>query len=190
MKPKLLLHICCAPDEAYAVEVLKDLYELHCFFCNPNIFPDNEYELRLSEARKAAAIYDVPFTYDNYEPNLWTQAACEFENSPEGGERCAACFLLRLSRTAAICADMNWPAFATVMSVSPHKNITMLDKAGTAAAQAHGVSYVPFNFKKKDGFRKSIELSHKLGLYRQNYCGCELSYKEAKARPSRLKNYE
>jgi len=182
MKPKLLLHICCAPDEAYAVEVLKDLYELHCFFCNPNIFPDDEYYLRLNEAQKGAEIYGVPFTCDHYQPNLWTQAVSGLTDTPEGGERCRACFQLRLSRTAAHCAVMGWPAFATVMSVSPHKNVKMLDETGNLAANKYGVSYIPFNFKKNDGFRKSIELSHKLGLYRQNYCGCELSYTELKAR--------
>jgi len=177
MKPKLLLHVCCAPDEAYAVEVLKDLYELHCFFCNPNIFPDSEYSLRLSEAQKVAGIYNVPFTYDDYQPDLWTQAVSGLTDTPEGGGRCRACFSLRLFRTAAQCVNMGWPAFATVMSVSPHKNVKFLDEAGNLAAAKYGVSYTPFNFKKNDGFRKSIELSRKLGLYRQNYCGCKLSYR-------------
>ncbi|MCL2688331.1 MAG: epoxyqueuosine reductase QueH [Chitinispirillia bacterium] len=182
MKPKLLLHICCAPDEAYAVEVLRELYELHCFFCNPNIFPDKEYELRLNEAQKAAEIYGVPFIYDDYLPDLWVQSVNGLTDTPEGGERCRACFYLRLSRTAAKCAAMGRTDFATVMSVSPHKNVKMLDEAGNLAANEYEVSYIPFNFKKSDGFRKSIELSHKLGLYRQNYCGCELSYIETKAR--------
>jgi len=182
MKSKLLLHICCAPDEAYAVDVLKDSFDLRCFFCNPNIFPDKEYGLRLNEAQKAAGIYGVPFIYDDYQPHLWTEAVNVLTNTPEGGGRCRACFLLRLSRTAAACKAMGWPAFGTVMSVSPHKKISMLDEAGDIAAAAHGVSYIPFNLKKKDGFRKSIELSRKLGLYRQNYCGCELSFHETQAR--------
>jgi len=180
MKPKLFLHICCAPDEAYAVSVIKDFYEVHCFFCNPNIFPSEEYYLRLDEAKKAARICDVPFTRDDYEPARWSEAVHGFTDTPEGGGRCGLCFSLRLSRTAQTCAAMGWPAFGTVMSVSPHKKVSMLDDAGNKAAAAHGVSYVPFNFKKQDGFRKSIILSRELGLYRQNYCGCELSLNERK----------
>lgn len=185
MKPKLLLHICCAPDEAYAVDILKDEYELHCFFCNPNIFPSEEYELRLDEGKKASKIYDVPFTWDEYRPETWAAAVEGLTDTPEGGERCSKCFLLRLMRTAEVCASIGWPAFGTVMSVSPHKKVPMLDEAGATAAALYGVDYVSFNFKKQDGFRKSILLSQKLGLYRQNYCGCSLSRDEAEARRNR-----
>jgi len=181
-KPKLLLHICCAPDEAYAVDLLKDSYDLHCFFCNPNIFPSEEYELRLDEAKKASEIYGVPFTWDDYDPNSWSAAVNGLTDTPEGGDRCRACFFLRLSRTAQTCASMGWPSFGTVMSVSPHKKVPMLDEAGTKAAATHGVNYISFNFKKKDGFRKSVILSQKLGLYRQNYCGCRLSLNEMRQR--------
>jgi predicted adenine nucleotide alpha hydrolase (AANH) superfamily ATPase len=182
VKPKLLLHICCAPDEAYAVNQIKDRYELRCFFCNPNIFPSEEYDLRLDEAKKAARIYGVPFTWDGYEPSRWSEAVGDFADTPEGGVRCARCFALRLSRTAEECSRIGWPSFGTVMSVSPHKKVPMLDEAGKNAATAHGVSYVPFDFKKKDGFKKSIALSKELGLYRQNYCGCELSLQERENR--------
>jgi predicted adenine nucleotide alpha hydrolase (AANH) superfamily ATPase len=175
MKPKLLLHICCAPDEAYAVDLIKNDYDLHCFFCNPNIFPSEEYHLRLNEAKKAASIYNVPFTWDEYDYNLWANAVKGLADTPEGGARCRECFLLRLTRAAEICSSMGWPSFGTVMSVSPHKKVPMLDEAGIKAASIHNVSYVSFDFKKKDGFRKSVILSKQLGLYRQNYCGCELS---------------
>ena len=182
MKKKLLLHICCAPDEAYAVGLLKDEYELHCFFCNPNIFPSEEYLLRLDEAKKAARIYDVPFTWDEYLPEQWSAAVDGLTETPEGGDRCRECFLLRLTRTAEVCSEMGWPAFGTVMSVSPHKKIILLDEAGMEAALVHGVGYVSFDFKKHDGFKKSIALSQQLGLYRQNYCGCCLSRDEAELR--------
>jgi len=175
MKPKLLLHICCSPDEAYVVDLLRDTYDLHCFFCNPNIFPHEEYELRLNDAKKAADIYGVPFTYDEYNPALWAEAVKGLTDTPEGGDRCRECFLLRLTRTAEICSLTGWPAFGTVMSVSPHKKVSMLDATGMQAAEIHGVTYVPFNFKKNDGFKKSVALSGRLGLYRQNYCGCDLS---------------
>jgi predicted adenine nucleotide alpha hydrolase (AANH) superfamily ATPase len=182
VKPKLLLHICCAPDEAYAVDLLKDSYSLRCFFCNPNIFPSEEYDLRLNEAKKASMIYGVPFTWDDYDPGSWSAAINGLTDTPEGGGRCRECFLLRLSRTAEVCSLMGWPSFGTVMSVSPHKKVPMLDEAGTKAAAAYGVEYVSFDFKKKDGFRKSIILSQQLGLYRQNYCGCSLSMNEAEIR--------
>jgi epoxyqueuosine reductase len=182
-KPRLLLHICCAPDEAYAVDLIKDQYELHCFFCNPNIFPDEEFKLRLSEAKKAAAIYGVPFTWDDYDYSAWINATAGFTETPEGGARCRECFSLRLTRAAEVCRDMGWPAFGTVMSVSPHKRAWMLDEAGKTAAEAAGVvEYVPFDFKKKDGFRRSVALSRRLGLYRQDYCGCEPSLEEARLR--------
>jgi len=186
-KPKLLLHICCAPDEAYAVDLIRDQYELHCFFCNPNIFPAEEFILRLDEAKKAAEIYGVPFTWDDYQYETWVNATAGLTDTPEGGARCRECFLLRLTRTAEVCREMGWPAFGTVMSVSPHKKTGLLDEAGKSAAEAvgGGVEYVPFDFKKKDGFRKSVLLSQKLGLYRQDYCGCNISLGEAEIRKSK-----
>ncbi|MDR3011900.1 MAG: epoxyqueuosine reductase QueH [Chitinispirillales bacterium] len=188
VKPKLLLHICCAPDEAYAVDSIRDKYELHCFFCNPNVFPLDEHKLRLDEAKKTARIYDVPFTWDEYDYHSWAEAVKDLTDTPEGGDRCRECFLLRLTRTAETCAAMGWPAFGTVMSVSPHKNVSMLNEAGMKAAANWGVSYVPFDFKKNDGFKKSVALGKQLGLYRQNYCGCELSRDEANKRVSRESN--
>jgi predicted adenine nucleotide alpha hydrolase (AANH) superfamily ATPase len=186
-KPKLLLHICCAPDEAYAVDLLKDVYELRCFFCNPNIFPDEEFRLRLNEAKRAAGAYGVPFTWDEYDYGAWAGATAGLTDTPEGGTRCKECFRLRLTRTAEVCRNMGWQAFGTVMSVSPHKKTAMLDEAGRRAADAYGIEYVPFDFKKKDGFRKSIELSRRLGLYRQDYCGCELSRIERELRVAPLR---
>jgi predicted adenine nucleotide alpha hydrolase (AANH) superfamily ATPase len=181
-KPKLLLHICCAPDEAYAVDLIKDQYELRCFFCNPNIFPEDEFRLRLSEAKRAARIYGVPFAWDDHDYGAWVNATAGLTETPEGGARCRECFFLRLKRAAEVCKEMSWPAFGTVMSVSPHKKTAMLDEAGNRAAALCGVGYVPFDFKKKDGFRRSVALSRELGLYRQDYCGCELSRVERNLR--------
>jgi predicted adenine nucleotide alpha hydrolase (AANH) superfamily ATPase len=183
-KPKLLLHICCAPDEAYAVSLINDMYELRCFFCNPNIFPGEEFDLRLKEAKRAAQIYGVPFTWDDRDRGAWAGAVAGLTDTPEGGARCRECFRLRLTRTAEVCKEMGWPAFGTVMSVSPHKKTALLDEAGYTAATAAGVEYVPFDFKKKDGFRRSVALSRELGLYRQDYCGCEISLREAEWRRS------
>jgi predicted adenine nucleotide alpha hydrolase (AANH) superfamily ATPase len=178
MKPKLMLHVCCAPDEAYVVQTLRKGYDLACFFCNPNITPADEYDLRLCEARKVAEHYGVPFSAEGYTPDSWENAIAGADTTPEGGERCRRCFLLRLRRTAAFCKANGRPAFTTVMSISPHKSVAMLTECGTAAAHEFGVRYEPFDFKKKDGFRKSTILSKELGLYRQDYCGCRLSKNE------------
>lgn len=178
MKPDLVLHICCAPDEAYAVSLIRYNYNLFCFFSNSNIAPGEEYVLREKEALKASRIYDIPIVTDGYSPDSWENAVKGAEQTPEGGDRCRQCFLLRLRRAAAFTRQKGWPAFGTVMSVSPHKNAAMLDDCGMTAAREAGVEYVPFDFKKKDGFRKSVVLSRELGLYRQNYCGCRLSMDE------------
>jgi epoxyqueuosine reductase len=178
MKPKLVLHVCCAPDEAYVVQTLKEIRDLHCFFCNPNITPAEEYDLRLREARLVAEQYGIPFSADGYAPDLWESAMAGAEDSPEGGERCRRCFTLRLRRTAAFCKSNSLPSFTTVMSISPHKSIALLNECGMRAAREYGVVYETFDFKKKDGFRESTVLSRKLGLYRQDYCGCRLSRKE------------
>ncbi len=175
MKPSLLLHICCAPDEAWVVSTLKEDYNLHCFFCNPNISPEDEYNLRMAEATRVADHYAVPFAADPYDPGSWEEAIAPFSTTAEGGERCRQCFNLRLQRTARYCSQIGCPAFTTVMSISPHKKISLLNEAGEAAARAFNVAYRFFDFKKKDGFRKSVILSRELGLYRQDYCGCRLS---------------
>ncbi len=184
-KPKLLLHICCAPDEAYVVNLLKDEYELHCFFFNPNIYPHSEHQLRLQEAQKTARHFGTDFSAAPYNPTLWSDAVAGLTDTPEGGQRCRACFLLRLRHSAQLCSSMGWPSFTTVMSVSPHKNIKLLNETGAAAAQEYNVMYEPFNFKKSDGFKKSIVLSKEMGLYRQDYCGCELSLREARLRETK-----
>jgi hypothetical protein len=119
--------------------------------------------------------YGVPFTADEYLPASWEDAIAPVAETPEGGERCRRCFLLRLRRTASFCKIIGYPAFTTVMSISPHKRISLLNECGTIAAQESGVEYMPFDFKKNDGFRKSVLLSKELGLYRQDYCGCRLS---------------
>jgi predicted adenine nucleotide alpha hydrolase (AANH) superfamily ATPase len=183
--PRLLLHICCAPDEAWVVKTLKDTFDLHCFFCNPNISDYEEYVLRCNEARKVADFYAVAFTEDEYIPEHWENAVCDVITTPEGGERCRRCFKLRLERTAAFCASIGWTDFTTVMSISPHKNIRDLNSIGTQCAHVLGLTYHCYDFKKKDGFRNSIILSRELNLYRQDYCGCRLSRLEAEARKIR-----
>jgi predicted adenine nucleotide alpha hydrolase (AANH) superfamily ATPase len=183
-RPRLLLHICCAPDEAWVVKTMKDNYHLHCFFSNPNITDRDEYVLRCREARKVTEFYNVEFSEDDYKPVLWEQSVAEALFTSEGGERCRRCFYLRLSRTASFCSSIGWCDFTTVMSISPHKNIKDLNAIGTECAEQKGLNYHCYDFKKKDGFRNSIILSKELNLYRQDYCGCRLSKAESEARKS------
>jgi epoxyqueuosine reductase len=178
MKQQLLLHVCCAPDEAWVIQSLSPLYEVRCFFCNPNIQPQTEYEKRMLDAKKVADLYQVAFDSDPYRPEEWEQAIREYADTPEGGARCEQCFLLRLRKTAKFCNSIGWRRFTTVMSISPHKSISMLDKTGKSAAEEFGVLYESCNFKKNNGFLNSIRLSKDLGLYRQDYCGCRLSIAE------------
>jgi epoxyqueuosine reductase len=178
MPKKLLLHICCAPDEAWVVSRLKDEYELHSFFYNPNIYPPDEYEARLKEAEWVAKKYGIPFSAGDYNPDDWEDAIKGYEDTPEQGARCSKCFLLRLRKTAEFCKSIDFKSFTTVMSISPHKRIEMLDETGEKAAEEYGVIYEKFNFKKDNGFINSVKLSKELGLTRQDYCGCRLSLKE------------
>ncbi len=184
-KPRMVLHICCAPDEAWVVKSLHDEYELHCYFCNPNIFPPEEHLKRLREAERVAELFGVPFTRADDEPIEWHTATAPFHQTPEGAERCEACFLMRLRKTARFCSRLGWAHFTTVMSVSPYKKVSMLARAGNIAAKEYGVLYVPCDFKKKDGFLNSVRLSRELGIYRQEYCGCYLSKREHEIRTAR-----
>mgnify|MGYP000100213980 CR=1 FL=1 len=184
-RPALLLHICCAPDEAWVVKSLGEQYDLHCFFCNPNIYPYEEYVKRRDEASRVAAMFGVSFSCAPNDNERWEAATAQFQDTPEGGQRCEACFLFRLRATAAFCAQKGLPSFTSVMSVSPHKRIALLNSTGAAAAAEYGVSYLPFDFKKKGGFLGSVRLSEELGIYRQDYCGCRLSRQERDARQLR-----
>jgi predicted adenine nucleotide alpha hydrolase (AANH) superfamily ATPase len=181
----LLLHICCAPDEAWVLHSLRDRYACTCFFCNPNISPETEYMHRLSDARDTARRYNAPFFADAYDPDCWEKAVERHVHTPEGGARCDACFLLRLRRTAAFGREHGFKHFTTVMSISPHKRMEKLIEAGDSAAAEYDLIYQPFNFKKENGFLHSIRLSRELGLYRQSYCGCRLSKQESKERTAR-----
>jgi predicted adenine nucleotide alpha hydrolase (AANH) superfamily ATPase len=164
------------------VECLRDTRDLYCYFSNPNIDTPEEYEKRRAEADTVARRYNVPFASPPYAPGQWETAVAGYRHTPEGGQRCTRCFLLRLRDTARFCKEIGWSAFASVMSISPHKSVAMLDEAGSRAAEEYGVAYEGFNFKKKDGFRRSVELSKELGLYRQDYCGCRLSREESMQR--------
>jgi len=179
MKKRLLVHVCCAPDALYVLGLLKDEFELAGFFFNPNIHPPDEYHKRLEETRKVARLLDVPLIEDIYEPGKWLDVTEKFWDEPEKGRRCDICYAWRLKRTAETAAEQRFQGFATVMTVSPWKKAPVINRIGRMFSQRYGIEFVEGDFKKKDGFKKSVELSRRYGLYRQDYCGCIWSLEEA-----------
>lgn len=178
VKSKLLLHICCAPDATVAVERLKDEYDIGVYFYNPNIHPESEYHKRAEEMQNLAPQLGVKYFIGQYESELWFGLTKGLESEPEKGRRCKVCFHMRIKRTAQFAQEHGYDFFATVLTVSPHKDAELINTLGSEIAEQTGVKYLESNFKKKDGFKRSIELSHQFGLYRQDYCGCVYSKRD------------
>lgn len=181
-KPRLLVHVCCAPDALYVLELLKAEYEVAGFFSNSNIHPREEYELRLAETRKVAAEIGVPLLEDAYEPEAWLALTRKLKDEPEKGRRCDVCYAVRLKRTAEAAARGGFDGFTTVMSLSPWKKADVLNRIGRQFAVRYGLSFLAADFKKRDGFKRSVELSRAHGLYRQSSCGCVYSQRPAAGR--------
>ena len=176
--PKLLLHCCCAPCASYVLEYLSPFFGITAFFYNPNIMPPEEYCKRAEEIQKLLSQAAYPNSVDaivcEYDAGAFNAAAAPFLDEPEGGRRCRACFELRLKKTAARAKAEGYDYFATTLSVSPHKNAALLAEIVGRLATEYGIRCISSDFKKRDGYRRSVELSKKYGLYRQNYCGCKL----------------
>ncbi len=172
IKPRILVHVCCAPDALYVLGELAGTAEPEAFFSNSNIHPETEYALRLEETRKVARHLGVPLHEDIYDPKGWLDLARKFKDDPEKGRRCDVCTASRLHRTAEKASREGFDAFATVMSLSPWKKADILNRIGRQFGARYGISFLEADFKKKDGFKKSIDLGKSLGLYRQDYCGC------------------
>ena len=181
-KPVLLLQCCCAPCSSAGLERLASHCDLKLYCYNPNIYPAEEYEKRLSQFDKLLACPDITGSAEMipavYEPEKFDEAAKGLESEKEGGKRCEACFRLRLFETARKAKEIGADYFCSTLTVSPHKNSDLLNTIGKEAEKEYGVKLLPSDFKKKDGYKRSIELSNKLGLYRQNYCGCKYSITE------------
>ena len=171
-KPKLLLHICCAPDATVAIERLSQDYAVETFFYNPNIHPREEYEKRLAEMLRVAEQDSVPLHEGPYDDARWLDLANDLMNEPERGRRCEVCFRMRLESTAAFAKEHGFQAFAATLTVSPHKDAGLVNRLGKEAEARFGVTYLATDLKKKDGFKRSLELSREFRLYRQDYCGC------------------
>ncbi len=169
----ILIHACCAPCTAYCAEKLEtDGYKVSVYFYNPNIHPESEYKLRFEELIKFAENKNYRVIEDNEPAERWFKAVKGLENEKEGKKRCEVCFELRLEKTAMFAKQNSFDGFTTVLTVSPHKNSFLINQTGKKIAEKYNIAFIERNFKKQDGFKKSLELSGKYGFYRQNYCGC------------------
>ena len=175
MKQRIFVHVCCAPDALYVLELLKEDYEVSAFFYNPNIHPKDEYLLRLGETKKVAETLDVNLIEGEYDKDNWLKITEKLKAEPEKGRRCDICYAIRIQRTAEKAFELGFDIFTTVMSLSPWKKADVLNRLGRMFARRYSMNFLEANFKKKDGFTKSVELSKDHGLYRQDYCGCRYS---------------
>ncbi len=175
LKPRMLLHSCCATCTAYPIELLKDKFTISLFYYNPNIFPEEEYNRRFADIIVLANTTGTELIKGEYDAAGWDNAAGHLPGEPEGGRRCNLCFDLRLKKTADTAKEKSFDIFGTTLSISPHKNYEMINKAGALCAENSGIDFYRTDFKKKNGFKKAIGLSKKFSFYRQDYCGCEYS---------------
>ncbi len=176
LTPTLLLHACCAPCSSYCLEYLSRYFRITVFYYNPNISIKEEYDYRLSEEKRLISLMKlenpVSIIDGDYNPDEFFKAARGLENEPEGGSRCLECFKLRLSASAQKAKETGADYFTTTLSISPLKNADAINTIGAQCAEKYGVSWLYSDFKKKEGYKRSIALSHEYNLYRQNYCGC------------------
>lgn len=177
-KPTLLLHACCAPCSTACLDRVKDDFKVTVYFFNPNMDTEKEYTRRAEEEVRLCKELGVSAVIEKYEPTEFYSAVKGLENEKEGGARCEKCFYLRLNRTAKKAKADGYDFFTTTLTLSPLKNADLLNEIGKKTAQETGTKFLPSDFKKRDGYKKSIEMSKKYGLYRQNYCGCVFSQKE------------
>lgn len=176
---RLFLHACCAPCSSYCLEYLSEYFEITVFFYNPNIAPEEEYRKRVEEItrfiKEKEFTHPVTLLEGEYCPEKFYQMAKGLEQVPEGGERCFGCFRLRLEESARLAAEGNYDYFTTTLTISPLKNAEKLNEIGEELSAIYEVPHLPSDFKKKNGYKRSIELSAEYNLYRQNYCGCVFS---------------
>lgn len=194
LRPKLLLHSCCAPCSSYVLEYLYPYFEITVFYYNPNLYPESEYEIRYNEQVKFCAEFSknvvIPEGYDEikvvtrkFDPSSFYSKIKGHEQDREGGDRCSLCFDLRLTESFKMANELNIGLVTTTLTISPLKQAQVLNELGTLISSKFlKIHYLETNFKKKGGFLRSTELSKEYLLYRQNYCGCVYSYQEMKKR--------
>lgn len=178
-RPRLLLHACCAPCCTYVAEYLREYFDITVFYYNPNTHPQAEYEKRLEALRRLTEHFSLELIEGEYDPKVFFDRAKGMEHCPEGAERCGECFRIRLEETAARAKELGYDYFCSTLSISPHKNAPLINAIGEELGERYGIKHLPNDFKKKNGFFRSTELSKELGLYRQDYCGCVFSKPEA-----------
>lgn len=176
-KPTLLLHCCCAPCASVVLERLTPYFSVTAYFCNPNITEKSEYDKRLAELQRLCDIFSVPVLDEGYSADLFLSRTKGLESEPERGKRCKICFFLRLGNSAKRAASFDY--FATTLTLSPLKDAAVINQTGEELSEIFGTQYLSSDFKKKDGFKRSVELSAEFGLYRQDYCGCIFSKRSA-----------
>ncbi len=181
--PRLFLHSCCAPCSSYTLEYLSEFFEITVFYFNPNISPREEFEKRFSEQERLISLLPaknrITLQKGDYDYNEFLTIAKGLEDVKEGGERCFKCYRLRLEKTAQLAAENGYDYFCTTLSISPLKNSRKINEIGFDAGEKYGVKWLPSDFKKREGYKRSVELSRKYDLYRQNFCGCIFSKREA-----------
>ena len=180
--PTLLLHSCCAPCSSYVLEYLSNYFRITVLYYNPNIYPESEYSKRIIEQQTLIGAmrttYPVQFIAGSYDKEKFYAMAKGLEEVKEGGVRCFQCYELRLREAAEIAKAGGYDYFTTTLSISPLKNAAKLNEIGLKLAEEYGVAYLTSDFKKKNGYKRSVELSAQYGLYRQDYCGCEFSMRQ------------
>lgn len=177
--PTLLLHSCCAPCSSYCLEYLSDYFKITVFYYNPNIYPEDEYYKRVSEQKhfieKLPAKNPISFIEGSYDTDRFYNITKGLEDCTEGGERCFLCYELRLRESAELAKKYQMDYFTTTLSISPLKNARKLNEIGDSLAREYGIRYLNSDFKKRNGYKRSVELSEQYGMYRQYYCGCVFS---------------
>jgi hypothetical protein len=177
-RPSLLLHSCCGPCSTSVIDRLIEYFELIVYYYNPNIYPKEEYLRREEEQRLYLESLGIKYILGEYENAKYESAVVGLEDEPESGLRCRECFKLRLEKTAILADELSIEYFTTTLTVSTHKNSKVINEIGIEVAKDYRVEYLISDFKKNDGYRKSVEMSQELGMYRQDYCGCLYSKKE------------
>lgn len=187
--PSLLLHSCCGPCSSYVLEYLSEFFSITVYYYNPNLYPPEEFSLRSREQKRFIdaflARHEISFVEGSFEPEVFYDAVRGWEGEPEGGKRCEACFRLRLEETARLAAERGFDYYTTTLSISPLKDAQLLNALGGELAGIYNVPYLFSDFKKRGGYQRSVELSARYGMYRQDYCGCLFSLRERKERRER-----
>lgn len=177
--PRLFLHSCCAPCSSYTLEYLSNYFDITVYYFNPNISPKQEFDKRFAEQKRLIdslpAKNPIKLVLGEYNYDDFLQIARGYENVAEGGERCFRCYRMRLESTARIAKEQGFDYFCTTLSISPLKNSQKINQIGYEVAQKYGIKWLPSDFKKREGYKRSIELSREYNLYRQSFCGCIFS---------------